>query len=70
MTAPGGAFSIGFSASSILGLVLVALKLGHVIDWSWWWVTVPFWGVRALFVASIALAMVTGLVAGIFSRQH
>jgi|1185.fasta_scaffold75841_2 hypothetical protein len=22
---------------------LVVLKLEHAIDWSWWWVTAPFW---------------------------
>lgn len=28
---------------NILGVVFVALKLTHYIDWSWWWVTAPFW---------------------------
>ena len=27
----------------LLGLTFVVLKLTHVIDWSWWWVTCPFW---------------------------
>ena len=36
--------------SSRLGLTdyfavaFVVLKLCHVIDWSWWWVTAPIWG--------------------------
>ena len=38
-----------------LGIVFVMLKLCEVIDWSWWLVTLPFWGGLAL------LAMV-GLV--------
>lgn len=29
---------------NVLGLIFVTLKLVHVIDWSWWYVTAPFWG--------------------------
>ena len=39
------------SSSGILGLLGVAfvvLKLTGFIDWSWWWVTLPFWGGFAL----------------------
>lgn len=32
---------IGFLG--LLGLVFIVLKLTNVIDWSWWWVTCPFW---------------------------
>ena len=32
----------------MLGVVFVTLKLTDVIDWSWWWVTAPFWGGLAL----------------------
>lgn len=28
----------------ILGCIFVTLKLCNVIDWSWWLVTIPFWG--------------------------
>lgn len=35
----------------ILFVVFLVLKLCHVIDWSWWWVTAPMWTwVIALFV--------------------
>lgn len=35
-----------------LGLLFIGLKLGGIIDWSWWWVLAPFWGgiAFALFV--------------------
>lgn len=33
----------------LLGVIFVTLKLCHVINWSWWWVTIPFWGGIALF---------------------
>jgi hypothetical protein len=32
----------------LLGIVFVALKLTDVIDWSWWYVTMPFWGVSVI----------------------
>lgn len=34
---------------SLLGIVFVTLKLTGHIEWSWWWVTVPFWGGGAVF---------------------
>lgn len=35
----------------LLGIVFVVLKLTDVIAWSWWLVTLPFWG--GLAVAGI-----------------
>ena len=40
--ASASASGIGFSG--LLFIVLLVLKLTHVIDWSWWWVTAPLWG--------------------------
>lgn len=40
----------GIGVFGLLGIVFVTLKLLHVITWSWWWVTVPFWGGFALAV--------------------
>lgn len=34
--------SIGFL--SLLGLLFIGLKLTGFIDWSWWWVLLPFYG--------------------------
>ena len=36
--------SNGFGFLPLLGIVFVTLKLTGYIDWSWWWVTLPFWG--------------------------
>jgi len=47
----------GISAISLLGVVFVALKLCHVIDWSWWWVTAPFWGGFVMALAILALVI-------------
>ena len=32
----------------LLGVAFIILKLCKVIDWSWWLVTLPFWGVVAI----------------------
>jgi hypothetical protein len=45
-----------------LGIVFVFLKLFGVIDWSWWWVTSPFWGVFVVFVIVV-------LIIGIFRKD-
>lgn len=31
------------SLYSALFLLFLILKLTHVIDWSWWWITSPIW---------------------------
>jgi hypothetical protein len=46
---------VSFPILGLLGIVFVTLKLTGVIDWSWWWVTLPFWG-------GLALMMSIGLV--------
>lgn len=43
----------------LLGLLFLGLKLAHVIDWSWWLVTLPFWGGAALIGAIIALSLIS-----------
>ena len=47
------ASSNGIGALSLLGVLFVALKLTGFIDWSWWWVTAPFW----VPVVSVILAL-------------
>lgn len=46
-------------AMGFLGVLFVGLKLTGYIDWSWWYVTLPFWGGIALV---LALALVVGVV--------
>ena len=38
-------------------IVFLVLKLAHVIDWSWWWITAPLW-IPALVAAAFLLALV------------
>jgi hypothetical protein len=58
----GSAGGGGIGVLGLLGVVFVTLKLCGVIDWSWWFVTAPFWGPLA-FVAAVALPIL--LLAGI-----
>lgn len=58
----------GISFAGLLGIVFIVLKLTHVIDWSWWWVTAPLWGGIAVAILVIGVilfgaAIVTGVVA-------
>lgn len=46
----------GVGILGLLGVVFVTLKLCGVINWSWWWVTAPFWGPLALVLLILALA--------------
>lgn len=46
------------SIGTILFVVFLVLKLTHVIDWSWWWVTAPLWiplGLSLIFLAILGL---------------
>ncbi len=42
----------GIGILGLLGVLFIGLKLGKVITWSWWWVTVPFWGWVCIIVSS------------------
>tara|TARA_R110000782_G_C14758109_1_gene407855 strand:- start:576 stop:770 length:195 start_codon:yes stop_codon:yes gene_type:complete len=45
----------GIGIFGLLGVLFVGLKLGGVIDWSWWYVTLPFWGGLALIAVAAIL---------------
>jgi len=51
----------GIGVVGLLGVVFVVLKLTGYIDWSWWWVTAPFWGGAALFLVIVAGVFVLAL---------
>lgn len=40
-----------------LFLLFLGLKLGEVIDWSWWWVTSPLWLPAAIGVIALPFAV-------------
>lgn len=60
----GSSASGGITFLGILFIVFLVLKLTDYIDWSWWWVFAPIWGMPALallcFLGSIIVYMIKG----------
>ena len=50
-------WAISLGLFDILGVVFVVLKLVGVIDWSWWWVLLPF-----LAQPAIVITVILGIV--------
>lgn len=48
----------------LLGVLFVGLRLGHVIAWPWWVVTLPFW---VGLVGAGAIILVAAIIVGIVS---
>lgn len=61
-TSASNGSSRGIGLGGAVFIVFLILKLCHVIDWSWWWVTCPLWGMFAIFAAILVVSL---LVAGI-----
>lgn len=57
MSSSSSSSSGGIGVFGLLGVAFVVLKLCGVINWSWWWVTVPFWGPVVLFLVVMALVL-------------
>lgn len=53
----------------LLGVAFVVLKLTGVIDWSWWWVTVPFWGMLAVALVAWAILVLIGGAIALLERK-
>ena len=49
----------GIGFFGLLTILFIGLKLGNVIDWSWWWVLSPLW-------LPITIVLVIFAVCGIF----
>ncbi len=52
----------GISVAGLLGVAFVVLKLTHVIDWSWWWVTCPFLGHLGIVLAIVLIVILFKLI--------
>lgn len=51
----------GVGVFGLLGVAFVVLKLTGVINWSWWLVTLPFWGGLVIVVVVLAIAFLLHL---------
>jgi len=47
----------GVGVVGLLGIAFIILKICDVIDWSWWWVLLPFWGGLALLAIGITIVV-------------
>lgn len=56
----------GIGFIGLLFITFLVLKLTHVIDWSWWWVTAPLWGGVLIWV--LFLLIVCVVVNWLFNR--
>jgi len=55
--------SSGVEIPGLLGVLFVGLKLTGHIDWSWWLVTLPFWGGFVLVLLILVIwILINGLV--------
>lgn len=55
----------GIGLGGVVFLIFLVLKLTGHIDWSWWWVTAPIWGVLAVGLALILVGLVWMCIAGV-----
>ncbi len=60
----------GIGFLGLLGILFIALKLTGVIDWSWWWVTIPLWGGLALVLAILFVIAVVACIGTIVSGLY
>lgn len=56
----------GGGVLTTLGIVFIVLKLTHNIDWSWWWVTVPFWGPIAAAMVFVTVMVSLAVIVGTY----
>ena len=52
----------GMGLCDALFLLFLGLKIGKVIDWSWWWVTAPLWGQLAIALVGAVILIVVFIV--------
>jgi predicted outer membrane repeat protein len=58
-TSGGG---IGFTG--LLTVLFVALKLTHVIAWSWWWILSPLWISALVILVVLCVALLVAVLTG------
>ncbi len=45
----------GIGFFGLLGILFIGLKLGNVIDWSWWYVLMPIYGPLAVGLVIVSV---------------
>jgi len=57
----------GGSFSTLLTILFIALKLTHVIAWSWWWVLSPLWIGAAIALGALIVIGFGVIILSIFT---
>lgn len=52
----------GVGFSGLLFITFLVLKLCHVIDWSWWWITAPLWIPAGIGLVAIIIGLIILLI--------
>lgn len=68
MSESSSSSSSGATTLGLLGVLFVGLKLTGYINWSWWWVTAPFWGGLALVAIGFILICASLLIVKLFGK--
>lgn len=63
MSSGSSSSSSGIGVLGLLGVVFVTLKLCGVIHWSWWLVTLPFYGALVAVLAFFAVVLILAGIA-------
>ena len=66
MSSSSSSSSSGIGFFGMLFLVFLVLKLTHVVNWSWWWVTAPLWGGFVFWI--VVIIGILGFVAWLNKR--
>ena len=54
-----GTVRIEVGPLSLLLILFIGLKLGHVITWSWWWVFAPMWAPVAFMILLVCVLLLS-----------
>ncbi len=54
----------GVGLFTLLLILFVGLKLGNVINWSWFWVLSPLWGPVVIVVGVILIMLLAAFISG------
>lgn len=52
----------GIGFDGLLAILFIGLKLGNIIDWSWWWVLAPLWIPLGLGLSIIFIGLVVSIL--------
>ena len=55
--------SSGVTFAGLLTVLFIGLKLGGIINWSWWWVLSPIW-ISIIFVIMVVVITLIALSKG------